>query len=130
MVTASEIYQKLQKVSIESGKTFLSLSNDFPVLIREIDNPTSSGTQLDSFEQIIKELHGAVEHQDVLLEKNRDFLNAFKKKNNDLFTGISDKIHLLDTIQDIILGIKDESENMEVISLNAMVVSMERFLHV
>ena len=124
MVTASEIYQKLQKVSIESGKTFLSLSNDFPVLIREIDNPTSSGTQLDSFEQIIKELHGAVEHQDVLLEKNRDFLNAFKKKNNDLFTGISDKIHLLDTIQDIILGIKDESENMEVISLNAMVVSI------
>ena len=82
MVTASEIYQKLQKVSIESGKTFLSLSNDFPVLIREIDNPTSSGTQLDGFEQIIKELHGAVEHQDVLLEKNRDFLNAFKKKNN------------------------------------------------
>ena len=33
-------------------------------------------------------------------------------------------IHLLNTIQDIILGIKDESENMEVISLNAMVVSI------
>ena len=30
----------------------------------------------------------------------------------------------MDTIQDIILGIKDESENMEVISLNAMVVSI------
>ena len=124
MSITSDILQKLQTVSTESGKDFLELSNSFPVLIKELEDATSNGTQLQDFEQIIQELHTAVEKQSVLLERNRKFLNDFKNKNNDLFKGISDKIHLLDTIQDIILGIKDESENMEVISLNAMVVSI------
>lgn len=124
MSITSDILQKLQTVSTESGKDFLELSNSFPVLIKELEDTTSNGTQLQDFEQIIQELHTAVEKQSVLLERNRKFLNDFKNKNNDLFKGISDKIHLLDTIQDIILGIKDESENMEVISLNAMVVSI------
>ena len=124
MDTATEVLQNLQKVSSESGKHFLELSDAFPVLIKELDNNDTNGTQLKDFEQIIRELHSAVEKQSVLLDKNRKFLNDFKNKNNDLFSGISDKVHLLDTIQDIILGIKDESENMEVISLNAMVVSI------
>ena len=124
MSITSDILQKLQTVSTESGKDFLELSNSFPVLIKELEDATSNGTQLQDFEQIIQELHTAVEKQSVLLERNRKFLNDFKNKNNDLFKGISDKIHLLDTIQYIILGIKDESENMEVISLNAMVVSI------
>ena len=124
MSITSDILQKLQTVSTEGGKDFLELSNSFPVLIKELEDATSNGTQLQDFEQIIQELHTAVEKQSVLLERNRKFLNDFKNKNNDLFKGISDKIHLLDTIQDIILGIKDESENMEVISLNAMVVSI------
>ena len=124
MSITSDILQKLQTVSHESGKDFLELSNSFPVLIKELEDVASNGTQLQDFEQIIQELHTAVEKQSVLLERNRKFLNDFKNKNNDLFKGISDKIHLLDTIQDIILGIKDESENMEVISLNAMVVSI------
>ena len=124
MGTPTEIFHKLQTVSTETGKEFLSLSNAFPVLIREIDEKGSSATQLEDFERIIKELHSAIERQGVLLEKNRNFLNDFKTKNNNLFKGISDKVNLLDAIQDIILGIKDESENMEVISLNAMVVSI------
>ena len=124
MGTPTEIFHKLQTVSTETGKEFLTLSNAFPVLIREIDEKGSSTTQLEDFERIIKELHSAIERQGVLLEKNRNFLNDFKTKNNNLFKGISDKVNLLDAIQDIILGIKDESENMEVISLNAMVVSI------
>lgn len=124
MSKTSEIFHKLQTVSSETGREFLKLSNAFPVLIKEIDNSGNGGTKLEDFEQIIKELHQAVDYQSILLEKNRKFLNDFKTKNNDLFKGISDKINLLDTIQDIILGIKDESENMEVISLNAMVVSI------
>jgi len=124
MSITTDVLQKLKTVSVESGKEFIELSNSFPILIKELEDVGTNKTQLEDFESIIKELHFAVERQSVLLEKNRKFLNDFKNKNNDLFTGISDKIHLLDTIQDIILGIKDESENMEVISLNAMVVSI------
>ena len=124
MSNTTDVLQKLQTVSTESGKHFLKLSDSFPVLIEELETAGSTGTQLQDFEQIIKELHSAVEKQSILLERNRNFLNDFKNKNNSLFKGISDKIHLLNTIQDIILGIKDESENMEVISLNAMVVSI------
>ena len=124
MSITTDVLQKLRTVSTESGKDFLNLSNSFPILIRELEDINVNGTQLQDFEQIIQELHTVIEKQSILLEKNRKFLNDFKTKNNDLFKGISDKIHLLDTIQDIILGIKDESENMEVISLNAMVVSI------
>lgn len=119
-----EILKKLRYVSSKSGIEFLDLSNNFPLLVKELDSVVNSQSQLSSFDSILKELHIAVERHDELLNQNKTFLDNFKNKNDELFHGIIDKVSLLNSMQNIILGIKDESENMEVIALNAMVVSI------
>lgn len=122
-----EIYKKLKYISDESEKEFLELSDTFPVLIQEIDATGTNGHSNAAFEEfshIQKELQQLLKQQEELLTKNMAFLNSIRTKNADLFTSFTENMHLLDDVQQIILGIKDGSEEMEVISLNAMVVSI------
>lgn len=122
-----EIYEQLKYISKESEKEFLELSDTFPVLIQEIDATGSSGhsnAAFTEFSHIQAELKLLLEQQQALLSKNVEFLNSIRSKNTELFSNFSDNMNLLDDVQNIILGIKDGSEEMEVISLNAMVVSI------
>ncbi len=122
-----EIYKQLKYISDESEREFLELSNTFPVLIQEIDATGNNGRSNAAFEEfrlIQDELQQLLKQQEALLMKNLEFLNSIQSKNTELFTNFSNNMHLLDDVQKIILGIKDGSEEMEVISLNAMVVSI------
>ena len=127
--TTTEIYNNLLSISKDSGADFLELSKGFPVMLRELDtisNRNSSAMiSLRMFSSIQAQLKTVMEEQQQLLTENRKFLANVREKNNSLFTHFSEKMHLLDTIQDIIAGIKDGSQEMEVISLNAMVVSIK-----
>ncbi|MCR4938841.1 MAG: hypothetical protein K5930_01870 [Treponemataceae bacterium] len=127
--STTEIYNNLLTISKDSGTDFLDLSKNFPVMLRELDaisNRSSAAMMsLRMFSSIQEQLKNVVKAQEELLTENRKFLADVREKNNDLFTHFSEKMHLLDTIQDIIEGIKDGSQEMEVISLNAMVVSIK-----
>ncbi|MCQ2613450.1 MAG: hypothetical protein MJ183_07615 [Treponemataceae bacterium] len=124
----SEIYDSLHSISEESGTDFLSLSESFPVLIQELEGKQNRSkirtSSMDVFAESINALKDAIDHQTELLGTNRTFLSQIRQKNNNLFTNVSEKTNLLDSIHDIILGIKEASQEMEVISLNAMVVSI------
>lgn len=122
-----EIYRQLKYISDESEKEFLELSETFPVLIQEIDATGSSGhtnSAFGEFSLIQADLQQLLKQQEALLSKNIEFLNSIRSKNSALFSNFSENMGLLDDVQNIILGIKDGSEEMEVISLNAMVVSI------
>lgn len=122
-----EIYKQLKYISDESEKEFLELSETFPVLIQEIDATGSSGhsnAAFSEFSHIQADLQQLLKQQEALLSKNIEFLNNIRTKNGALFSNFSENMGLLDDVQKIILGIKDGSEEMEVISLNAMVVSI------
>lgn len=127
--TTTEIYNNLLSISKDSGADFLELSKNFPVMLRELDSisnrNSSAMISLRMFSSIQSQLKTVMEEQQQLLTENRKFLAEVREKNNSLFTHFSEKMHLLDTIQDIIEGIKDGSQEMEVISLNAMVVSIK-----
>ena len=127
--TTTEIYNSLLSISKDSGADFLELSKNFPVMLRELDSITnrnsSAMVSLRMFSSIQNQLTTIIESQQQLLTENRKFLAEVREKNNSLFKHFSEKMHLLDTIQDIISGIKDGSQEMEVISLNAMVVSIK-----
>lgn len=127
--STTEIYNNLLNISKGSGTDFLELSKDFPVLIRELDaisNRNSAAMMsLRAFSGIQAQMKTIIEEQRTLLMENRKFLSEVREKNNSLFNHFSEKMHLLDAIQDIITGIKDGSQEMEVISLNAMVVSIK-----
>ncbi len=127
--TASEIYRNLSDISKATGSDFLELSSAFPVLINEL-NTTGSNSQsvtnrMKTFSAIQNDLTELVAKQNRLLKTNMRFLSEIREKNTSLFNHFSEKIHLLEAINKIILGIKDGSEEMEVISLNAMVVSIQ-----
>lgn len=122
-----EIYNQLKYISKESESEFLELSDTFPVLIKEIDATGTSGQSnaaFTDFSHIQAELQQLLAQQKALLSKNVEFLNSIRSKNTELFSNFTNNMHLLDDVQNIILGIKDGSEEMEVISLNAMVVSI------
>ena len=127
--TTTEIYNNLLSVSKESGTDFLELSKNFPVMLRELDsisNKNSSAMMsLRMFSSIQTQLKESIVAQQQLLSDNRKFLASVRERNNSLFMHFSEKMHLLDTIQDIISGIRESCQEMEVISLNAMVVSIK-----
>lgn len=125
----TEIYNNLLSISKDSGADFLDLSKNFPVMLRELDSISNRSSaammSLRMFSSLQNQLKNVLEAQQELLTENRNFLSEVREKNNSLFMHFSEKMHLLDTIQDIIAGIKDGSQEMEVISLNAMVVSIK-----
>ena len=127
--TTTEIYNNLLSISKESGADFLELSKDFPVMLRELDSisnrNSSAMMSLRMFSSIQAQLKESIVAQQTLLTDNRTFLAEVREKNNNLFTHFSEKMHLLDTIQDIISGIRESCQEMEVISLNAMIVSIK-----
>ncbi len=128
MTTPESIRQSLLKISNESGSDFLALSENFPVLIEEIDTRKSDAATHDKtreFSHIKNELSQTIAEQKQLLKDNKSFLNSIRGNNDRLLQTFSEKMHLLDAIHDIILDIKNGSEEMEVISLNAMVVSIK-----
>ena len=129
MIQTAKIYENLLSISKDSGDDFLDLSKDFPVMLRELDSISNRNSaammSLRMFSSIQTQLKNVIEAQQQLLTENRQFLAEVREKNNSLFTHFSEKMHLLDTIQDIISGIRESSQEMEVISLNAMVVSIK-----
>ncbi len=128
MSTTEKIRKDLLKISNDSGADFLSLSEAFPVLIQELDAHSKSENSHDKtkeFSRIKNQLAETIGEQRKLLTENKAFLDSIRTKNSTLLDTFSDKMHLLDAIHDIIVGIKDGSEEMEVISLNAMVVSIK-----
>ena len=102
--TTTEIYNNLLSISKESGADFLELSKDFPVMLRELDsisNKNSSAMMsLRMFSSIQTQLKESIEAQQHLLKENRKFLANVRERNNRLFMHFSEKMHLLDTIQE------------------------------
>ena len=129
MIQTAKIYENLLSISKDSGDDFLDISKNFPVMLRELDSISNRNSaammSLRMFSSIQTQLKNVIEAQQQLLNDNRQFLAEVRAKNNSLFTHFSEKMHLLDTIQDIISGIRESSQEMEVISLNAMVVSIK-----
>ena len=127
MTQTSIILSQLKEISNVSGVEYLKLSNSFPILIRELDTNKSglATNSINEFPEIKLKLEESIIKKNILRKTNLEFLNKLKLKNNNILKAFSEKIYLLDEVQNIILGIKEQSEEMEVISLNAMVVSIK-----
>lgn len=116
------IIENIHRISTISGTDFYTLSSIFPELLNEVQHSTNNA---DKFVEIKKELSKVVSNRNLLLDSALNFLDSFQKKNLALFQGFADRLNLLQNMSDIILKIKDESMEMEIISLNAMIVSIK-----
>ncbi|MBP5328925.1 MAG: hypothetical protein J6Y75_03420 [Spirochaetaceae bacterium] len=125
------IIENLKAISEQSGKEFLDLSSNFPVLVSELEFAKKSDFtgevdyKLAKFIKIEEGLKNAIAKQNDLLERNRQIINNFSMRNRELASSSSESMDILKNMNDLIVKIKDESNEMELISLNAMVVSIK-----
>ncbi len=125
------IIENLKAISEQSGKEFLDLSSNFPVLVSELEFAKKSDFtgevdyKLTKFIKIEEGLKNAIAKQNDLLERNRQIINNFSMRNRELASSSSESMDILKNMNDLIVKIKDESNEMELISLNAMVVSIK-----
>ncbi len=126
------ILGNLKEISDESGRDFFDLSSNFPVLVSELnfiksteDSDVFDNPKLAKFKQVQNSLTSIIQKQTEIVEQNRQVAANFKNRNTELVESFTKRMELLASMNELIQRIKDESSEMELISLNAMVVSIK-----
>ncbi|MCM1322240.1 MAG: hypothetical protein NC041_06735 [Bacteroides sp.] len=129
MTNKEDILKNLQTISSASGREFLNLSDCFPVLIQEISASEKQTAQKNNWMRHFSELQdnfiAMLQKYDQTVKTNQSVIQTIHTKNTKLFTSFSEGMQMLKNMNNIISQIKDESMEMEIISLNAMVVSIK-----
>lgn len=112
-----DIQEQIKYYSKRIEDIFMNLAEKFPVLLNK-DEKSSMQTFLDMF--------GSLDsvNKDVISQEN-EFFSSYDKKYNPLFDVLNGKIDDLAKVNENVQMIKDTSEEMELIALNAMVISIK-----
>ncbi len=112
-----ETLAQINKISSSSESIFLELGNLFPSLLNK-----EGGTALQSLEKMLSTLStGNTEAS----KSEKEFFNDYGTKYTPLFDKLNEKITDLGKLDKMIAEIKEDSEQMELIALNAMVISIK-----
>ncbi|MBO5100351.1 MAG: hypothetical protein J6B63_03485 [Treponema sp.] len=111
------ILSSINEISDNSEKYFLDLGSLFPSLLNR-DNSTS----LQELQEIFSDLGICNKKSSNTEEK---LFNGYAEKYNPLFEELNSKIKELSELDKMIAGIKEDSEQMGLIALNAMVISIK-----
>lgn len=112
-----DIQEQIQSYSKQTEEIFLSLAEKFPMLLNK-DESSSMVTLLSVFNQLDKNNKEVIKQEDT-------FFSSYDKKYEPLFEQLNQKIEALATVNENVQKIKDNSEEMELIALNAMVISIK-----
>ena len=112
-----EVSRTLEETSAKIEDMFLSLADKFSALLNK-----KGGTSL---EELISALNELKESNDKASEKEDALFNGFDKHYSALYTNLNQKIEDLNELDTMVKEIKNDSEEMELITLNAMVISIK-----
>lgn len=112
-----EILNSINKVSTLSEQYFLSLGELFPSLLNR-----EGSTSLQNLQKILLRLKEGNEKSS---ESEKTLFSGYAEKYNPLFDELNEKISALSELDKMIADIKEDSEQMELIALNAMVISIK-----
>jgi len=135
LVLNKDLLSKLENLESESEKIYLNLGQRFPELFKELEQGFAESGQLISYfaaghsraekleenslvEEIITEAKEVIEEAAV-------FFNEMQKRDNVLFSSINEGIDHLNSLDSRIENIREDSIEMELISLNAMTVALK-----
>jgi hypothetical protein len=113
----SEINEKIKENGTQVEQLFIQLGNIFPALLNR--EGETSFRKLQGMISNIKETNDASSEQERALNKN------YAEKYSQPLTELTNKIDALEKLNLMISEIKEDSEQMELIALNAMVVSIK-----
>lgn len=127
----SIILKNLKSISDASAQDFLDLSSSFPILVGELNHIKKENGEIKDnknivrFEKIKDELDLIFKKQEKIINQNKEIAVNFRSRNIELVNSFASRMELLTSMNSLIQKIKDESSEMELISLNAMVVSIK-----
>lgn len=113
----NQILDSIKEVSNLSEKYFLDLGNLFTSLLNK-DNSSS----LKNLQNVMSALN---ETNNKSTESEHELFDGYADKYNPLFEELNSEIVALSEMDKKIAGIKEDSEQMELIALNAMVISIK-----
>ena len=135
LVLSKDLLSKLENLESESEKIYLNLGQRLSDLFKELERGFAESSQLISYfaagqsgaekleehslvEEIITEAREVIEEAAV-------FFNEMQERDNVLFSSINEGIDHLSSLDGRIENIRDDSIEMELISLNAMTVALK-----
>lgn len=113
----SETLSQINQISSKSEQIFLQLGNLFPSLLNR-----DSGTSLQTLGRMFSSLS---ESDSNSKGKEKVLFTDYAAKYDPLFNQLNEKIEDLGKLDKMIAEIKEDSEQMELIALNAMVISIK-----
>lgn len=116
-MTIENAVSQINGISTKSEEIFLQLGNLFPSLLNQ-----KGGTSIQSLENMLTKLEDANEESS---KGEKELFSDYGSKYNPLFEKLNEKIEDLSQLDKMISGIKEDSEQMGLIALNAMVVSIK-----
>lgn len=116
-MTIENAVSQINDISSKSEAIFLQLGNLFPSLLNQ-----KGSTSIQSLENMLKKLESAnIESS----KGESELFTDYGSKYNPLFEKLNEKIADLGQLDKMIAEIKEDSEQMELIALNAMVISIK-----
>lgn len=113
----TEIRAKIKDYSSQIEKNFMLLSDKFPTLLNK-----QGGTSLEEIRDVLTKLGDG---NSVESEKEKNMLSGYGSKYSSLFDELNQRIKDLEEVNSHVKDIKSDSEEMELIALNAMVISIK-----
>jgi len=112
-----DVLDSVNKVINLSEQYFVELGDLFPSLLNR-----EGSTSLQNLQTVLNELYEGNEKSNHL---EAELFSDYAEKYNPLFEELNNKISTLSELDKMIAGIKEDSEQMELIALNAMVISIK-----
>jgi len=121
MMDITEIRDEMQRCSASTEQVFTKLGEAFPSLLT-IGDETGSTSSLPGLEGLLASLTDGFSsgRQDEMA-----FFREYDARNSALFDSLNERMSALDRIHERVTAIRTDSEELELISLNAMVISIK-----
>lgn len=135
LILDEDILFKLENLESESEKIYLNLGQRFPELFKELEQGFAESSQLISYfaaeQSGVDRIHEYSLVEEIITEAKKiieeaaDFFNEMQERDNTLFSSINEGIDNLSSLDGTIENIREDSIEMELISLNAMTVALK-----
>lgn len=135
LVLNNDLLSKLENLGSETEKIYLNLGQRLTELFKELERGFAESSQLISYfgaEQTGAEkleeyslVEEIITQAKEVIEKAAVFFNEMQERDNVLFSSINEGIDRLSSLDSRIENIREDSIEMELISLNAMTVALK-----
>jgi hypothetical protein len=124
IISTEELSQKITLISNVSEKIFLNLGKITPLFVKELHNNLilleKSFSNQDGSKKFLFEFDLLFKETTSTINKGAIFFSQMHTRGNNLLHSLSASLHQLENLDEIINNIRNDSEDMALVSLNAL----------